>query len=178
MTRNIDAITLIFPDNEFDKHEIDTLTQTVKSNVASLGIALQEFTIAFRKDHIGPAHALGVMSPLIQYGNKIFGVAVNVSNDLKQSIWAIGHELVHVRQYLHGKLRDDPWTGVSQWLDGERSVSVPLYLQTVQYKQLPWEIEAHGLQYGLFVKAMTAIGRELEAEGYDPWAEMSLEMAA
>lgn len=51
---------------------------------------------------------------------------------------ALAHELIHVKQYLEGRLAD---TDLGQFWEGR-------FIDTskVAYSELPWEVEAHALE--------------------------------
>ena len=55
----------------------------------------------------------------------------------------IAHEMVHVKQYARNELRehgDSQFTWLNESVDGTK----------INYFDLPWEIEAHGREEGLF----------------------------
>lgn len=142
--------TILFSD-EFTPNEKAVLRTSFKANIESLGIGLEDFTVLFQKGAIGKT-ALGKMSEI---GSKLFNFTLNITNSMIDSIFATGHELVHVRQYLHGQLRDQN-NGV-YW--NNKYVPAMYCNSPVYYKVLPWEVEAHGLQDALFDKAMAALLR-------------------
>ncbi len=64
---------------------------------------------------------------------------------LRTLLETIAHEMVHVKQYVRGELVDNPvyhssWKGES------------VDCNKVSYWDLPWEVEAHGREVGLFVR--------------------------
>ena len=58
----------------------------------------------------------------------------------KEILKTLAHEFVHVKQYAYEELNEEQ----TQW-QGE-----PFDSDAVDYYQLPWEIEAHGHEIGLF----------------------------
>ena len=58
----------------------------------------------------------------------------------KEILKTLAHEFVHVKQYVYEELNEEQ----TQW-QGE-----PFDSDAVDYYQLPWEIEAHGHEIGLF----------------------------
>ena len=58
----------------------------------------------------------------------------------KEILKALAHEFVHVKQYVYGELNEQQtiWQGE------------PFDSDAVDYYELPWEIEAHGREAGLF----------------------------
>lgn len=145
----ISNITLLFSD-DFTANEKQVLSETFKSNTESLGIALEGFSVLFHKGDIGRKECFGKMS---QIGNRLFSFTLNVTNSIATSIFAVGHEVVHVRQYLYGQLRDDD--GGAYW--NNKYVPALYCLNPLYYKILPWEVEAHGLQERLYDKALEAL---------------------
>ena len=59
----------------------------------------------------------------------------------KEILKSLAHEFVHVKQYVYEELNEEQ----TQW-QGE-----PIDSDAVDYYELPWEIEAHGREVGLFV---------------------------
>lgn len=60
---------------------------------------------------------------------------------------SLAHEMVHVKQYARGELRDyDDGVDTYSWLGEKRDWS------DVDYWDLPWEIEAHGRERGLYFR--------------------------
>jgi hypothetical protein len=58
----------------------------------------------------------------------------------KEILKTLAHEFVHVKQYVYEELNEEQ----TQW-QGE-----PFDSDAVDYYELPWEIEAHGHEIGLF----------------------------
>lgn len=82
-----------------------------------------------------------------EYGRKLreFRIDIDPRQNRKQTLMTLAHEMVHVKQYATGELRDHV-PGVSKWkkeLFNE---------QKTHYYDLPWEIEAHGREFGLYVR--------------------------
>jgi hypothetical protein len=71
---------------------------------------------------------------------------VDLDSDLsyKGSLIGLAHELTHVKQMAFGE-RQVGWDGVTM-----RWFGVPIDPSQVHYYDLPWEIEAHGREYGLY----------------------------
>jgi hypothetical protein len=57
----------------------------------------------------------------------------------------IAHEMVHVKQYAKGELVDLSRCGSTRWQNN-------LIDSATNYWDLPWEIEAHGRELGLFIR--------------------------
>ena len=67
---------------------------------------------------------------------------------LFRSLIALAHEMIHVKQYARGELKDYLRVNKSKW-KGE--IIDP---QEVDYWDQPWEIEAHGREKELYYKFM------------------------
>jgi hypothetical protein len=74
-----------------------------------------------------------------------FNVEINTDTRLRRILETIAHEMVHVKQFARGELYQSSktakhrWQGI--WMRSEK-----------EYWDLPWEIEAHGRECGLFVR--------------------------
>lgn len=81
-----------------------------------------------------------------------FDIEINASKSLRTIMDTVAHEMVHVKQYARNELRelgDSHFTWLGESVDGNK----------INYFDLPWEIEAHGREEGLF-------RRWAEQEGY------------
>lgn len=81
----------------------------------------------------------------IPFGRAIrdFEISINKNLSRKSILRALAHEMVHVRQFAHGKLKFID-IDVSKW--GKR-----VYRHSYSnYFKLPWEVEAHKLETELF----------------------------
>ena len=58
----------------------------------------------------------------------------------KEILKALAHEFVHVKQYVYGELNEEQTVWQGESFDSD----------AVDYYELPWEIEAHGREAGLF----------------------------
>jgi hypothetical protein len=58
----------------------------------------------------------------------------------KQILKTLAHEFVHVKHYVYGELNEEQTEWQGQPFDSD----------AVDYYELPWEIEAHGRETGLF----------------------------
>lgn len=80
-----------------------------------------------------------------------FNVEINTDTRLRRILETVGHEMVHVKQFARGELYQSSrtakhrWQGV--WMRSEKD-----------YWDLPWEIEAHGRECGLFVRWAESMG--------------------
>jgi hypothetical protein len=74
-----------------------------------------------------------------------FLIEINSSIGAKQILKALAHEMVHIKQYAYGETNDK----LSRW-KGTKIDS-----DDVEYYSHPWEIEAYGIEVGLFTKFAT-----------------------
>ena len=74
--------------------------------------------------------------------NRTFEIEVDRTQPLRQLLETVAHEMVHVKQYARGELSEkvDTWMGKTY------------NPKKISYWDLPWEIEAHGREVGLFVR--------------------------
>ena len=80
------------------------------------------------------------------YRPKEFLIEIDPSARLRRVLESICHEMVHVKQFARGEMRD---------LAGAEKVSFlgqKYDLGADEYFERPWEIEAHGRELGLFVR--------------------------
>lgn len=87
-----------------------------------------------------PSGALGYCLELDT--NREFEIEADRTQPLRRLLETIAHEMVHVKQYARGELHPsaDVWMGKTY------------NPKKVSYWDLPWEIEAHGREVGLFVR--------------------------
>jgi hypothetical protein len=70
-----------------------------------------------------------------------YEIEINKNLKLRTMLETIAHEMVHVKQYVRHELKEPTvWKGTN--VDTDK----------VEYWDLPWEIEAHGREVGLFVR--------------------------
>ena len=74
--------------------------------------------------------------------NRTFEIEADKKLRLRKLLETIAHEMVHVKQYARRELHPvhDTWCGKTY------------NPKKVSYWDLPWEIEAHGREVGLFVR--------------------------
>lgn len=82
------------------------------------------------------------------YKAKEFTIAVDPTLGKRSMLIAIAHEMVHVKQYAKGELKDYMRNNKSKW---KSEIIDP---DQLDYWEYPWEIEAHGREKGLYVKFM------------------------
>lgn len=80
--------------------------------------------------------------------NRTFELEIGTNQRLRRIMETVAHEMVHVKQYARNELKPDyQWQGKT--VNPER----------VEYWDLPWEIEAHGREVGLFVRWVQSTGQ-------------------
>ena len=76
---------------------------------------------------------------------KEFTMTVDTTVSKRRILETIAHEMVHMKQYAKGELVDLSRCGSIKWQDN-------LIDSETNYWDLPWEIEAHGRELGLFIR--------------------------
>ena len=79
---------------------------------------------------------------LQEENNRTFELEIDKTQSLRGLLETIAHEMVHVKQYARGELSADKHVWMGKTYDPEE----------INYWDLPWEIEAHGREIGLFVR--------------------------
>lgn len=82
-----------------------------------------------------------------QYSKKEFIIGVDRTLNKKETLLALAHEMVHLKQYARGELKDiyRPVRMV-KW-HGDKFLH-----EQMDYWEQPWEIEAYGREKGLYYK--------------------------
>ena len=74
-----------------------------------------------------------------------FDLDINTDARLRRLLETVAHEMVHVKQFARGELYQSSMTAKHRWKGNwQRSEK--------EYWDLPWEIEAHGRECGLFCR--------------------------
>jgi hypothetical protein len=81
--------------------------------------------------------------------NRTFELEIGTNQRLRRIMETVAHEMVHVKQYARGELKPD-----YKWRD--KTINP----ERVEYWDLPWEIEAHGREVGLFVRWVQSTGQK------------------
>jgi hypothetical protein len=73
---------------------------------------------------------------------RTFEIEIHRTQSLRKLLETVAHEMVHVKQYARRELHpaDDVWMGKTY------------NPKKISYWDLPWEIEAHGREVGLFIR--------------------------
>lgn len=76
-----------------------------------------------------------------------FKITVNSKVGYRNMLLTLAHEMVHVKQYATGELRDAlRGPTLHRWMNK------PYDKKNVDYWDHPWEIEAYGREYGLYLR--------------------------
>jgi hypothetical protein len=76
-----------------------------------------------------------------------FTITLEKGMSKRETFITLAHEMVHVKQYATGELRDYMSSSkLQRWRNEKRDWS------QVEYWDLPWEIEAYGRERGLYVR--------------------------
>ena len=84
-----------------------------------------------------------------------FTIRLDSSNDLTFMLRSLAHEMVHLKQFAKGELKD-LWRGQSLCKYDGRVYDIND--DKLNYWDYPWEIEAHGREEGLCVRFCAHIG--------------------
>lgn len=74
-----------------------------------------------------------------------FTITVDSTVSKRRIMETIAHEMVHLKQYAKGELLDLEKCGSIKWQN-------QLVDNKTNYWELPWEVEAHGKELGLFIR--------------------------
>ena len=77
----------------------------------------------------------------VSFSKREFELEIQKTQSLRRLLETVAHEMVHVKQYARGELTDTHGAWKGQPVDPE-----------TEYWDLPWEIEAHGREVGLFIR--------------------------
>ena len=78
--------------------------------------------------------------------NRTFEIEIDSKMGINELVTTVCHEMVHVKQYARNEMTDEcVQYGAATWKG--RKVN-----PKTTYYDLPWEIEAHGRETGLFIR--------------------------
>ena len=135
------------------KSQRDKVESMVQFCIEKLMQRMQTLDIDIRLKSINDAN--GYFTKLADTKNpREFDIEVDYKLSMRQILETIAHEMVHVKQYARNEMcdADNPSTNKTSW----KSNSV--CTKSTEYWDLPWEIEAHGREVGLFVRWAQANG--------------------
>jgi len=73
-----------------------------------------------------------------------FTINIDPSISRKNILLTLAHEMVHVKQYAVGELQETASSNITKW-NGKKIDD-----DVIDYWDLPWEIDAHGREKGLY----------------------------
>jgi len=79
-------------------------------------------------------------------GIRYFELEIDRNNSERQILLNLAHEMVHVKQFALGELKDGIKPATTVWQ------GITVDDEQVDYWDAPWEIEAHGREKGLFTR--------------------------
>lgn len=79
------------------------------------------------------------------YRPREFTITVDCTVSKRRIMETIAHEMVHLKQYVKGELLELAKCGSVRWQN-------QLVDSKINYWDLPWEVEAHGKELGLFIR--------------------------
>ena len=80
------------------------------------------------------------------YKPREFVMEIDNTVRLRRVLESVAHEMVHLKQFAKGEMRDMMTADKTEWF------GQTLHSRSHDYYDLPWEIEAHGREVGLFVR--------------------------
>lgn len=80
------------------------------------------------------------------YRPREFIIRLDANAGKRKMLISLAHEMVHVKQFAKSEMRDTRHTHIVMW--GREAVNT----DDIDYWDLPWEIEAHGREAGLYVR--------------------------
>ena len=117
----------------------------------SIAFAFQQLMPRMRKPiyiNIRPIRKLtqkqGVYGDCMDEDDREFTIRIDVSIPLEEMVSTILHEMVHVQQYVTGRMKQ-------RWSD-EIIFNKVVYRSDMLYDDRPWEIEAHSIEKQLAEK--------------------------
>jgi len=78
------------------------------------------------------------------YRPREFMIRVDANMNKRRTMITLAHEMVHAKQYARGEMRDMMRREYTRWH------KEPVDTDNTNYWDLPWEIEAHGRETGLY----------------------------
>lgn len=76
-----------------------------------------------------------------------FTITINSKMGYSTTLTTLAHEMVHVKQYATGELRDAlRGPTLHRWMNK------PINSNDIEYWDLPWEIDAYGRERGLYFR--------------------------
>jgi len=80
------------------------------------------------------------------YMPRHFTIRIDSSQSKHDMLQTVAHEMVHVKQFARGELKDTDSLSICKWNGKDIN-----HMKT-HYYDCPWEIEAHGRERGIFIR--------------------------
>jgi hypothetical protein len=103
-------------------------------------------TVLFDKELIGTNEYAYCDWEDTNHKSRDFTIGIDPQMSKRNTLLALAHEMVHVKQYAKGELKDYIRSKKSKW---KSEIIDP---SQMDYWEYPWEIEAHGREKGLYIK--------------------------
>jgi len=84
-----------------------------------------------------------------------FKICINSKIRKKTQLITLSHELVHVKQYASGETKD-----VIRGPSNVKWKKQYIHEHKIHYYDLPWEIEAHGREKGMYIRYLEHLKKE------------------
>ena len=81
----------------------------------------------------------------VNHKSREFTITVDPKLGKRNMLLALAHEMVHVKQYAKGEMKDYVRSSRIKW---QNQI---IESKDINYWDLPWEIEAHGREKGLYI---------------------------
>lgn len=137
----------IFHQDNDKANKIDAFTRAA---IDTLGIEINELILNFTEIPVnGNVHRSGdIIYGVVDYHDDCTEVKINPNMHSGVQGLTICHELIHVKQFIEGRLK--VVQGGIEW-EGE------YYPTSVPYEERPWEIEAESMERKVFDSALAII---------------------
>lgn len=103
----------------------------------------------------------GCLGQCLYIGEGEVELMINPSQSQRSALLTLAHEMVHVKQYVTGQMKDSP-KGINYTIWQNKLVEISKY----NYYDLPWEVDAMGREYGLYRRWIESRKYQFKA----PWA--------
>lgn len=88
-----------------------------------------------------------------------FQINIDKNDDMPYMLQTLAHEMVHVKQFAKGELKDIMKAhSLCKWQGNEYDT------EKLEYWDYPWEIEAHGREKGLYLRFCADAGLNNDTE--------------
>lgn len=88
------------------------------------------------------------------YKPRNFKINVDPELSRRNQLLTLAHELVHVKQFAMGEMRYTRYTELIKWH------KQTIHNEQTEYWDLPWEIEAFGREFGMYIRYVDHVARD------------------